>query len=72
MREIRQQGPYHYVFSRYVDPVATVKPGETVAIYTDDAFESQITRAGRQALRDPRRLSQPADRADLRRGRGAG
>ncbi len=45
MREIRQQGPYHYVFSRYVDPIATVQPGETVAIYTDDAFESQITRA---------------------------
>src|SRR5215203_3794389 len=45
MREIRQQGPYHYVFSRYVDPIATVQPGEMVAIYTDDAFESQITRA---------------------------
>jgi amidase len=45
MREIRQKGPYHYVFSRYVDPIATVQPGETVAIYTDDAFESQITRA---------------------------
>ena len=44
MREIRQQGPYHYVFSRYVDPIATVQPGETVAIYTDDAFESQIAR----------------------------
>ena len=44
MQEIRQQGPYQYVFSRYVDPVATVKPGETVAIYTDDAFESQITK----------------------------
>src|SRR3712207_4994381 len=43
MREIRQQGPYHYVFSRYVDPIATVQPGETVAIYTDDAFESQIS-----------------------------
>src|SRR5919112_1940993 len=44
MREIHQQGPYHYVFSRYVDPIATVQPGETVAIYTDDAFESQITK----------------------------
>ena len=50
MQEIRQQGPYHYVFSRYVEPVATVQPGETVAIYTDDAFESRITRAGRRAL----------------------
>src|SRR4051812_37947986 len=45
VQEIRQKGPYHYVFSRYVDPVATVRPGETVAIYTDDAFESQITKA---------------------------
>ncbi|MDF3040067.1 MAG: acetamidase/Formamidase family protein, partial [Thermomicrobiales bacterium] len=44
MQEIRQEGPYHYVFSRYVDPVATVKPGETVAIYTADAFENQITK----------------------------
>ena len=43
MREIRQEGPYHYVFSRYVDPVARVNPGETVAIFTDDAFESRIT-----------------------------
>ena len=44
MREIRQKGPFHYVFSRYVDPIASVKPGETVAIYTDDAFESRITK----------------------------
>ena len=45
VREIRQTGPYHYVFSRYVEPIARVEPGETVAIYTDDAFESRITRA---------------------------
>ena len=45
MQEIRQSGSYHYVFSRYVDPIARVKPGETVAIYTEDAFESRITRA---------------------------
>lgn len=45
MQEIRQQGPYHYVFSRYVEPVARVKPGETVAIYTEDAFESKLLRA---------------------------
>ncbi|MGH2460408.1 MAG: acetamidase/formamidase family protein [Chloroflexota bacterium] len=44
MREIRQTGHYHYVFSRYVEPIARVKPGETVAIYTEDAFESRITR----------------------------
>ncbi|MDQ3695568.1 MAG: acetamidase/formamidase family protein [Chloroflexota bacterium] len=43
MREIRQPGVYPYVFSRYVEPIATVRPGETVAIYTVDAFEDQIT-----------------------------
>ncbi len=44
MQEIRQTGTYNYAFSRYVEPVATVKPGETVAIYTVDAFENRITR----------------------------
>jgi amidase len=43
VQEIRQKGSYHYAFSRYVEPVAHVKPGETVAIYTEDAFESQLT-----------------------------
>ncbi|MHB8625688.1 MAG: acetamidase/formamidase family protein [Aggregatilineales bacterium] len=43
MQEIRQTGPYHYVFSRYTEPVARVKPGETVTVYTQDAFESRIT-----------------------------
>lgn len=42
MREIHQEGPYHYVFSPYVEPIASVKPGETVAIHTEDAFESRI------------------------------
>jgi acetamidase/formamidase len=44
MQEIRQPGSYHYAFSRYVEPVAHVKPGETVVLYTQDAFESQLTR----------------------------
>ncbi len=44
MQEIRQPGSYHYAFSRYVEPIARVKPGETVAIYTQDAFESQLAR----------------------------
>ena len=44
MQEIKQQGSYHYAFSRYAEPVARVTPGETVAIYTVDAFENQITR----------------------------
>lgn len=42
MREIRQEGPYSYVFSPYAEPVATVSPGETVAIFTEDAFEGRI------------------------------
>jgi len=45
VQEIRQVGAYHYVFSRYVEPIARVRPGETVAVYTEDAFESRITRA---------------------------
>jgi acetamidase/formamidase len=45
VREIRQVGSYHYVFSPYAEPIARVEPGETVAIYTEDAFESRITRA---------------------------
>jgi len=43
MREIRQSGAYSYVFSPYVEPIATVSPGETVAVYTEDAFEGKIT-----------------------------
>ena len=44
MQEIHQKGSYQYAFSRYTEPVAHVRPGETVAIFTQDAFESQITR----------------------------
>lgn len=44
MREIRQPGKHSYVFSRYLQPIAHVKSGETVVIYTDDAFESRITK----------------------------
>jgi acetamidase/formamidase len=43
MQEIRQIGPYHYAFSHYVDPISHVKPGETVVVYTQDAFESRLT-----------------------------
>jgi amidase len=43
MREIHQPGSYHYAFSRYVEPVAHVDPGEVVALYTVDAFENRIT-----------------------------
>jgi acetamidase/formamidase len=42
MREIRQPGSYSYVFSPHLEPVASVQPGETVAVHTEDAFESRI------------------------------
>ncbi len=45
MQEIRQPGAaYSYAFSRYVDPVAHVQPGEMVAIYTEDAYTGRITK----------------------------
>ncbi|MFC5652289.1 acetamidase/formamidase family protein [Paenibacillus solisilvae] len=44
MREIRQPGAYSYVYGKYEEPIATVKPGETVAIYTKDAFTDQISK----------------------------
>lgn len=34
MREIRQESPYHYVFSPYVEPIATVESGETNQLLT--------------------------------------
>ena len=43
-REIRTDR-YSYVFSPYVEPIATVRPGEVVTIVTEDAFESRIRSA---------------------------
>jgi acetamidase/formamidase len=43
IREIRQPGPYCYTYSPFHSPIATVKPGETVCIYTVDAFENKMT-----------------------------
>jgi acetamidase/formamidase len=37
---------YSYVFNPYRGPIARVKQGERVAIHTDDAFESRITKKG--------------------------
>lgn len=39
--EVKPEG-YNYVFSPYLKPAATVKPGDEVIVYTDDAFESRI------------------------------
>lgn len=44
MREIHQSGAYSYVFSPYAEPIARVQPGETIAMFTKDAFEDRITK----------------------------
>jgi amidase len=43
MREIKQPGDYQYVFGPYAEPIARVQPGETIAIYTIDAFGDALT-----------------------------
>ena len=43
MKEIVQPGNYSYLFSRYLEPIAHVEPGETVSIFTKDAFENELT-----------------------------
>jgi acetamidase/formamidase len=44
VREIRQVSAYQFVLSRYAEPIARIQPGETVIIYTEDAFGGLITR----------------------------
>lgn len=44
MKEVHQPGMYSYVFSPYLEPITRVTPGETVAIFTKDAFEDRITK----------------------------
>lgn len=44
MKEIHQPGRYSYVFSPYLEPIARVEPGETIAMFTKDAFEDRITK----------------------------
>ena len=38
MRTIEQKGEYSYVFSRYIEPVARVEPGEEIVLHTEDAY----------------------------------
>ena len=42
MRIIEQKGEYSYVFSRYIEPVAKVAPGEEIVILTEDPFLSML------------------------------
>jgi acetamidase/formamidase len=39
--EIRPDS-YQYVFGSYADPIATIRPGELVELFTEDAFESRV------------------------------
>jgi len=41
IRQIRTDR-YSYVFGPYAEPVATVRSGEVVDIFTEDAFESKV------------------------------
>lgn len=43
IREVHQSGPYLYTYSPHHPPIATVQPGETIAIHTVDAFENKMT-----------------------------
>ncbi len=43
IREIRQEGPHSFTMGPYGEPLARVRSGETVAIYTEDAFGGLIT-----------------------------
>jgi acetamidase/formamidase len=46
MREFHQpNGDYSYVFGPYREPIATVQPGETIAVYTLDSSGDVITGA---------------------------
>jgi amidase len=39
--EVKQKN-YSYAFNPYLEPVARVRPGDRVIVYTDDSFESRI------------------------------
>ena len=70
-REIRTD-TYSYAFSPYPEPIARVRQGELLDVYTDDAFESRVQTVDdlpSKVLHAPG--PEPADRADLRRGRRA-
>lgn len=43
MREIRQSGEYQFTFGPYSKRIATVQQGESIAIYTEDAFGGALT-----------------------------
>jgi amidase len=42
VRQIHPVQPYPYAMGKYLEPIATVRPGETLEIFTEDAFEGQL------------------------------
>lgn len=44
MQQIHPVRPYPYAMGRYLEPIATVRPGESVEIFTEDAFEGRLVR----------------------------
>lgn len=48
MREIHPVKPYPYAMGKYFQPIAEVSCGESIAIYTEDAFEGRLTSSEQQ------------------------
>ncbi|MED0660868.1 acetamidase/formamidase family protein [Bacillus smithii] len=44
IQEIKQTGSYNYSIGPYSTPIVEIAPGEIFKVYTDDAFESRITK----------------------------
>lgn len=42
MKEIRQIGEHSFAFSRYLEPIAYIEPGEEILIYTEDTFKGLV------------------------------
>ena len=44
MRHIEQIGDHSFAFSRYLEPIAHVQPGEIITFNTEDCFKGLVTR----------------------------
>ena len=44
MQQIHPVKPFPYAMGKYLEPIATVRPGERVEIFTEDAFEGRLVR----------------------------
>jgi len=42
MRIIEQTSDHSYAFNRYLEPIARVKPGEMIMLYTEDCFKGLV------------------------------